>query len=207
RRGSNYINLDYPEPTQLLHYSSILVLRNAFEAYKEADLISDLVTAVTKLKEKTPASDQIVYTMALSGLAWWNDDKPLALQHLTAAGQMEANNIDLQLDIADLNVKLRNFEEAMMMVDAVAPLDQQSTIRKEELALVLAQRLGNLERARQAAQRLFGLRLEADAQTRLAKTMQSLGQHDLAEAVLARARRQAGSKTTALTSLMSQYAT
>lgn len=205
QRGS-YINLDYPEPNQLLDNGSIIVLRNAYEAYKEADLASDLVAYITQLKDKAPANDKAVYQMALSSLAWWAGDKPLALQHLTTVCQLDSGNVELQLDLAGMNVRLQNFEDALTILEAVNPLDQQSTIRKEELALSVSQRLGNLDRARLATQRLFGLRLDADAQARLAKTMQSYGMHDLAEAVLARARRQAGNKTNALTSLMQQFA-
>ncbi len=202
----NYINLEYPEANSLLDFDSINVLRNAFEAYKDADLVSDLVTHLNKAQTNAPVSDKAVYQMALSAMAWWMGDKPLALQHLTAVCQLEPGSAELQLDLADMNIRMMNFEDAMTSIENVVPLDQQTTTRKEELALSVAQRLGNLDRARLAAQRLFGLRLDADAQARLAKTMQALAMHDLAEAVLARARRQAGNKTNALTSLMQQFA-
>ncbi len=77
--------------------------------------------------------------------------------------------------------------------------------RREEQALRLAVATGNLERARQAAERLFGLRLDTDTQVRLAGQMHQLGQHELAEAVLGRARRRAGNKASALVGLMLQY--
>ena len=77
--------------------------------------------------------------------------------------------------------------------------------RREEQALRLAIATGNLERARQAAERLFGLRLDTDTQVRLAGQMHQLGLHELAEAVLGRARRRAGNKASALVGLMLQY--
>ena len=77
--------------------------------------------------------------------------------------------------------------------------------RREELALRLSVLTGDLERARQAAERLFGLRLDTDTQVRLAGQMHQLGLHELAEAVLGRARRRAGNKATALVGLMLQY--
>src|SRR5207302_9750848 len=69
----------------------------------------------------------------------------------------------------------------------------------------LAVRTGNVERARQAADRLFGLRLDAETQVTLAGQMRQLGMHNHAEAVLNRARRQAGNRTSALVSLLLQY--
>ena len=70
------------------------------------------------------------------------------------------------------------------MADAVQPLDNSTMKRREELALRLAVLVGDFERARQAAERLFGLRLDTDTQVRLAGQMNQLGQHELAEAVL-----------------------
>src|SRR5262249_8019044 len=49
------------------------------------------------------------------------------------------------------------------------------------------------------------LRLEQDVQLQLAGQMHQLGMHELAEAVLARARRRAGGKSEALVALMQQY--
>ena len=69
----------------------------------------------------------------------------------------------------------------------------------------LAERTGNVERARQAAERLFGLRLDADKQLELAGKMHRLGMAQLAETVLNRAQRQAGNKTGTLLRLMTQY--
>src|SRR5439155_24748515 len=59
--------------------------------------------------------------------------------------------------------------------------------------------------ARQAADRLLGLRLDAATQVDLAGKMHRLGMHDLAETVLARAQRQAGNRTATLVQLMTQY--
>ena len=91
------------------------------------------------------------------------------------------------------------------MADSVEPLDQKTMQRRELLALRLAVLTGNVDRARQAAERLFGLRLDADTQVQLAAQMHQLGMHELAEAVLGRARRRAGNKAAALVGLMLQY--
>jgi tetratricopeptide (TPR) repeat protein len=64
---------------------------------------------------------------------------------------------------------------------------------------------GRADRARLAAERLFGLRLDSPTQVQLAAQMHQLGMHDLADAVLARARRQVGNSPAALLELMAQY--
>ena len=91
------------------------------------------------------------------------------------------------------------------MADSFEPLDQKAMKRREVLAIRLAVVTGDVARARKAAERLFGLRLEADTQVQLASQMHQLGMHELAEAVLGRARRRAGGNLTAMVSLMLQY--
>jgi hypothetical protein len=91
------------------------------------------------------------------------------------------------------------------MVDAVQPLDNWSLMRREHLALRVAVRTGNIDRARQAAERLFGLRLDTDTQITPAGQMHQLGLHELAEALMGRARLRAGNKASALVGLMTQY--
>jgi hypothetical protein len=72
--------------------------------------------------------------------------------------------------------------DAVTTAQAADPLRQAEVVdealalyptskRREELALRLAIASGNLERARQAAERLFGLRLDTDTQVRLAGQM------------------------------------
>src|SRR5205823_7438394 len=77
--------------------------------------------------------------------------------------------------------------------------------KREDAAMRLAERTGNIDRARESANRLFGMRLDADKQLDLAAKMHRLGMHELAETVLNRAQRQAGNKTNTLVRLMNQY--
>ena len=91
------------------------------------------------------------------------------------------------------------------MLDSIEVADQDLTRRRELLALRVAVQAGRGDRAAQAAERLFGLRLDNAAQVQLASQMQQLGMNDLADAVLARARRRVGNDTDALLALMNQY--
>ncbi len=121
---------------------------------------------------------------------------------MAEASQAESS---LRLDLAELLEQQGERADALALADSVQPLDNTTMKRREELALRLSVLTGDLERARQAAERLFGLRLDTDTQVRLAGQMSQLGQHELAEAVLGRARRRAGNKATALVGLMLQY--
>src|SRR5262249_5383111 len=112
---------------------------------------------------------------------------------------------ELRLSLADLRAKQGEPDEALALVDSVEPLDQKTMQRREILALRLAVLTGDVDRARKAAERLFNLRLDTETQVQLAAQMHHLGMHDLAEAVLARARRRAGNNANTLVGLMQQY--
>jgi tetratricopeptide (TPR) repeat protein len=124
---------------------------------------------------------------------------------LNAAAELAPRDASLRLDLANLFVEMRQLDEALAVVDSIAPLDQRVMQQRETLALDLAVRLGDHARARDAAQRLFGLRLDAETQVSLAGQMRRLGMNEESEAVLARAQRQAGSRLAALAALMGQY--
>jgi tetratricopeptide (TPR) repeat protein len=195
----------YPLPNEYLDQASLNVLRNAYEIYLRNDVASDLVRHLQeRLAASTPA-DKLYHHLALAYVAWWGEDKETAVQQLTAASELASQDWQLRLEVARFHTETQDFESALALVDAINPLDQDTLRERETMALNLAVRLGDHDRARGAAERLFGLRLDAETQIQLANQMRRLGMNDQAEAVLARAQRQAGSRLGALVSLMSAH--
>ena len=93
----------------------------------------------------------------------------------------------------------------MNIIEAVEPRDQKLVQKKELAVLRLAERLGDLDRARTAAERLFGLRLKAETQLMLVANMKRLGMVEMADAIVSRAQRRSGQKLPAMASLMGLY--
>jgi tetratricopeptide (TPR) repeat protein len=204
-KAQRYISIDYPLPNAYYDSAAIQVLRNAFELYKRDDLLSDLTTHLKSEMDRLPEAEKIYPLLALAYVSWWSDDKDEAIRLLTRASEMARGDVDLRLGLAEIQAKRGDPAEALEMVDSVETLDQKTTQRREVMALRLAVLSGDVERARKASERLFGLRLDADTQVQLAAQMNQLGMHELAEAVLARARRRAGGNASALVALMLQY--
>ena len=181
-------------------------MRTAFELYKRDDLLSDLVSHFRRQVDAAPTPADAVYPrLALSAIHWWNDEKDEAIAEFAKVAELSKSESELRLDLAELLEQQGERADALALADAVQPLDNSTMKRREELALRLAVLTGDLERARQAAERLFGLRLDTETQVSLAGQMNQLGLHELAEAVLGRARRRAGNKATALVGMMLQY--
>ncbi len=198
--------LNFPSPNEYLDESAIQVLRSAYDLYKRDDLMSDIVSHFRKLTAdaKTPA-DANYPRLALASVLWWDDEKEDAIAEITKVAESSKPESDLRLDLAELLEQEGDRALALATTESVQPLDNTRMKRREELALRLSVANGDLERARQAAERLFGLRLDTDTQVRLAGQMHQLGLHELAEAVLGRARRRAGNQASALAGMMVQY--
>ncbi len=81
---------------------------------------------------------------------------------MTKIADQAASESELRLDLAELLEQQGERSEALAMADQVQPLDNATIKRREEIALRLAVMIGDLERARMAAERLFGLRLDTE---------------------------------------------
>jgi tetratricopeptide (TPR) repeat protein len=199
------VQIDFPSAVEAFDFEAIQIYRNAFELYRRDDLLSDLLAHVRAQREKGDDAQRLRAALALSALFYWNDQKDEAARVLAEAAEQAKNDPEIRLLLADLHERRNERTEALAILDSVEPLDNATMQRRETSALRVAVQAGNVERARLAAERLFGLRLDAETQVQLAGLMHQLGQHELAEAVLARARRQAGSRVAALVSLMTEY--
>ncbi|MFO0956939.1 MAG: tetratricopeptide repeat protein [Isosphaeraceae bacterium] len=201
---TQYVNLDVPLVGSYFDLDTIGMLRNAFEMYRRGDILSDFLTHLADRKAKAQ-DDPIYSTLALAYAQWWNGDRDESMQSLTAVSELAPNDADLKLGVAEILAGRNEPAEALVLADSVEPADQKLMQRRELLAMRLAVLTGDVDRARRAAERLFGLRLDPGTQVQLAEQMHQLGQHELAEAVLGRARRRASNDVNALVSLMLQY--
>ncbi len=202
---AKFTSVTYPTPNPYLDIAAIQVLRNAFELYQRDDLVSDLVAHLSKGLNDPSDPVKVYARLALAAIRWWQDDRDESLRELTEAARISRSDPDLILGLAELRAQRNEPEEALKLADSFEPLDQKAMQRREILALRLSVLTGDVGRARKGAERLFGLRLDADTQVQLAAQMHQLGMHELAEAVLGRARRRAGGNAAALVALMLQY--
>ena len=199
------VQIDFPQPNDYFDSGAIMLLRNVFEIYKRDDLVSDLLDHFQTQLAAAPEADRVYQHLGLGYLRWWNEEPEEAIAELRRASKAAPADMELTLEVAGVLENHGDLDDALALADSLTPLDHTTMQRRETLALRLAVRAGDVERARQAAERLFGLRLDAETQVQLAAQMRQLGMHEQAEAVLARAQRQAGNRTGALVSLMLQY--
>ena len=204
---SGNVSFDFPAPGPYLDPGALLLLRNAFGLYQRDDLLSDLRAHLRKVADDSSGdpSAAVINRLAFCAVLWWSDGRDEALRELARAIELAPRDAELKLTLAELRAQRREPDEALAMLDSIEAADQDLTRRRELLALRVAIQANRGDRAAQAAERLFGLRLDNATQVQLASQMQQLGMNDLAEAVLARTRRRVGNDTEALLALMTQY--
>jgi hypothetical protein len=198
-------SLDFPHPNRYIDQNCLNVLRQAYDIHEQNDLVSDLVAHCRDRAATAPAPERLWWRFALADLSWWTGEKEQAVVELKQAAQQAFDDPWLQLDLVDVLSQLDRHAEALALCDAFVPLNHEQLQQREWLALRLAVRTGQVARARRAAERLVGLRLDAELQIELSARMRELGMHDLAEAILGRARRQAGNRTSVLVNLLDRH--
>ena len=210
-RGNNQEGetLEFPTPNEIYNHTAIQMLLQTFIIYKEAEAVPELLAHFQQQlnDEKSSDSTKLFLKLGLGYLHWMNEEQDEALALLTEVAATLPGNQDMTFELARMHEVRDEPERALELIETLQATDQQTMQRREISALRLSVNSGNIERARLSAERLFGLRLDTNLQIQLARQMHQLGMHEQAEAVLARAGRQAGNKTDVLMTLMLQYQT
>ncbi len=110
----------------------------------------------------------------------WNQQTPQAVQEISQAVEIAAKDAphsesELRLMWVDLLLRQGQKKQALDVIDSLTVYDQNTMAVRELAAAKLAAALGDKERAQTAAKRLFGVRLDTDAQIELAKLMRLAG--------------------------------
>lgn len=197
--------LAYPAPNDYVSSPTLMLLRETFEVFQRNDVLEDLPEHLRKRVQRAKADDLLYEQLMLGYVLWWCEEQDEAVEQIAAAAAALQDDPKFRLEVASLYEALEDFDAALEAVESIAPRDQQLVQQRELAALQIAERLGDVDRARQAAERLFGMRLDNNAQLDLVGRMQRLGMHDLAEAITTRVHRRMGTQAGSLQTLMALY--
>lgn len=161
-------------------------------------LIAHLASDAAILSVQSPEGmRERKYRMTLEAFClWWANNLPTAMERIVAMGQQYPDDQDLAIERARLAAELNRPQAALEALESIQPTDQATLRVREMAAMNLAVKLGKLDRAKVAAERLFGMRLDAATELALADQMTRMGMNDLATAVLQRSQRRGGQSVT-----------
>ncbi len=203
-------NVTYPPINDWIDRTSCWLLYQAHEALKRNDVLSDLSDMLRKRIDALPAEanngDRLLCNhLYLSAALWWAEEQDAAVEQMAQAAGLAADDLTLQFGLASMYESRGDVDEALSLMEKIVPRDQKVLQAVELRVLTLAERLGDSQRARTSAERLFGLRLDSQTQLGLVDRMRRLGLGEMADAILARAERTATNQTSSLVSLMMLY--
>lgn len=138
---------------------------------------------------------------------WWNDKPEQAFAAIDAIGKANPDDPNWKIEKARLAAELNRPSAALAAIDEVQPMNQSMLQMRELAALNLASRLGRVERVKEAATKLFGMRLDKETELVLADQLTRLKMHDMARAILERSRRRGGQDARELMTLAAAMAT
>ncbi len=203
--NTNYVRFDNAVSGEFLSPTAVTLLRQVHESFKRNQVLDDLPEHLQTRVEKADAATRVFEQIMLATVLWWGEDQQGAIELIADAGAAFDDDAGFRFQLAQLYQQQGDWDKALELVDSVVARDQRLLQQRELAAMELAERLGDVPRARQAAERLFGLRLSSQVQLTLIAPMRRLGLSEMADAIIARAERSAGNQPTALASLMSLY--
>ena len=122
----------------------------------------------------------------------WSKNQSLAFKTIAQTSEDFPDDHNLAIEYARYAVKARQSALALQILDGINSIDQGTLKARELMAIDLAIRLGKPERAKSAAKILFGMKLDAKGELKLADQLTSLGEQPMAIALMHRSRGSAG---------------
>lgn len=203
---TNSLRVTTLPPDQHYEFADVTFLVNLHALYNESRR-PQLLDVVQKYQQTANTDTaHIMADLALAHLYTLQRDHDQAAVHVVRAAERDPQDAFLRLNLARFYQQTGNNRDALALLETIPALDHNVMRQRELLALKLATESGNSDRARLAAERLFGLRLDSGTSLKLAAQMQTLGMEAQAATVLNRTRRTSGNELSTLLSLMQQYA-
>jgi hypothetical protein len=199
----------FPPSSAYFGAEAILSVNGLFEVCKEDEAkLAKLKEAVAAKAAEPSDNPQLraARLLAHAAVLYWSGDREAAGSLLSDVEPLEVDPQFVGLARSRLLYEAGKVPEALTVVEKLRPTNQQMLVDRELAILQLVLQLGDLERARQSAQKLFALRLESGTEFKLADLMYQLSMKELGDRMMGRIRRRAGGKQDTLVQLMNRYA-
>ncbi|MCO8124513.1 tetratricopeptide repeat protein [Stieleria sp. TO1_6] len=168
--------------------SSLMPVASGTRSPRELSIPDDVIAHLDQPLEGAPAYEQKTRAILAAFAYWWNKLPQKTYQRINQLCELYPDDVDLKIEQARLASELAQPRVALEKLDSFDPLDSRMLVRKEMAAMNLASQIGDVERAKQAAERLFGLRMDTATQLALADQLRRLGMNSKSAAVLRRLR-------------------
>lgn len=197
----------FPPPSGYFDASTITTLHalvEAAKAKKKTEVVEKVVDQWAKEETDDPFL-KFAQLMAKASVQYWLGQASGAANTLTRASDLALGTQFVTLMSARMQYDSGDIRGALATLESLMPTNQRMLVERELSILELTVNLGDLERAKKSAQKLFALRLQSDTEFKLADLMYQLGMREMGDRMMGRIRRRAGGKQDTLVQLMQRY--
>ena len=197
------MQVDFPAASSLMS-SDLLVTLRILQQSSNAEFKSAIGKQLT---EDAQAADEEVMQSAVDRLClaswlWWEDARAAALEQMQEYRKLNvAPELGLVIESRML-FETKQIDAALALLESLKPMNQQMLQDRELAILQLVLQKGDIDRAKQSAERLFALRLDSNTQMQVGELMMQLGMREMADSVLQRVRQRSGNDLNSQYSLM-----
>ncbi len=195
----------YPIPSNLLDSTRFYSLNQAHQALKGAGQADRLGELLDRRAKEAEGPSRQSWLLARSAFDWWEGEKDASLAALEQAAAMTPADLDLVMLRSKALAAHGDLKEALAVLAPLRVPFGTAAKTLEQTRLQLAQRTQDEEVSRQAALRLFAMRLDANEQVQLAQTLRRLGLTSQGQQLDQKAELMARSNPSMMLNLMQQY--
>ena len=205
--GMVRITTNFPPPSGYFDVTTMVVLRSVYDAWLGSEKFAELRKQLFAWTQEKVDDRflRIVRHIASTTVSFWAEDRESALAGIQLATDSEPGVEILELLQVRMLHEAGKPAEAMSLVEQMRPANTQMMIDRELTILQLSLQLGQIERAKQSAQKLFALRLNSDTEFKLAELMYQIGMKDLGDRMMDRVQRKAGGQQSTLVEVMNRF--
>lgn len=203
------MQVSFPPPSGYFEPNTICSLHCLYEMARRTDKLAELKAATREWSEPAESDDaylKFAKLMAYASILHWDGQPAAALTAISDATNLSLGTQYVSLMQARMQYDSGDVAGALETIEKLRPSNQQMLVDRELTRLSLLLQLGDLDRSRKSAEKLFALRLKSDTELQLADLMYQLGMREMADQLMARIQRRSGAKQETLSKLMDRYA-
>ncbi|HEV3165277.1 MAG TPA: tetratricopeptide repeat protein, partial [Isosphaeraceae bacterium] len=175
RGQPSWMEGEFPTATVQLDQSRLQVLQETYQALKPSDNLDRLTELAEKRAKASSGAARRTWQLVRSYIAWWEGYRAESLEQMDKIAADAPADVEIRLAQARAHAVAGEAPQALAAIESIHVPFGRAAKPLEQFRLQLAERASNDAVARQAALRLFGMRLAAHEQVELAQTLRRLG--------------------------------
>ena len=205
--GYERISVAFPTPSGFMNgvtISAVYRLNMTAKTFGRHEQFYEMLSKKSEQNYDDPLL-KLNWLVAIAAVDYWSDHHESALKRLKQAEALGLGGSWVRIQRMQALVNQNDHRGALDLLMELKPTNQKMLVDRELSILELQLHLGDMDLARNSAQKLFALNLNSNTQLQLAELMYNLNMKDFGDRLMDRVKRRAGGQHYTLSRLMDRY--